>query len=172
MRKIAGSGFETPASSDTTSASTNGSRPHTCSFSCCSSSRLLDTIPTRAWRLTAAMSAAAPATGLLRARYVSRYIAAISPATSGRPSSAHRPQQPPKPLDARGLERHATEHHVSVQILQKARVRPLERVEWHGAQRLVCLLDGGERLARAASVVEQCVVEIEQDRLNHRCQQL
>ncbi len=72
IAKIPGSGFDRPASSDTTSTSTYGSSPQCRSLSCCSSSRLFETMPTRACPCTRARSCAAPATGWRTRRYPSR----------------------------------------------------------------------------------------------------
>ena len=159
--------MDTPASSDTPSSATNGSRPHL-QLLLLFVEQIIGHDPYASVALDGGHERRGPG-DRSSPRPIRVAVHRCDLAGKIRPAlRTHRPQQSPKPLDARGLERHATEHHLSVQIFQKARVRPLQRFEWHGAERLVCLPDGGKRLTRAALVVEQCVVEIEQDRLNHR----
>jgi len=46
-------------------------------------------------------------------------------------------QQTTKPFDPGGLQRHAAQHHLAVQLFEKRRMRSFERLERNTLQRLM-----------------------------------
>ena len=76
-------------------------------------------MPIRARALTSGSNAAAPATARRAATYASRYIDGGTPREAVLGHHARRGEQPAEALVARLLERHASDHHLAVQLLEK-----------------------------------------------------
>ncbi len=95
---------------------------------------------------------------LVRQRRADRLIVARIDARPG--------VQTAEPLDARRVEIPPPGHHLEVQRFEDARVRPLDVAGAELREALVSVANAEQRRARAATVIEQRVVQIEEDRSN------
>ena len=144
------------------------SSPHVLSLSCCSSSRLLETMAMRARaRERRQQRRGARDRPRRTARYVSRYIAATAAASVvvlGAPTAA---QQPAESLDRAPLQ--AARARASRRACSSSRNPACDafaaRRNGIARSNSCRLLHRRQRVAGAAVMVEQRVVEIEQDRL-------
>ncbi len=164
--KMRAAGFDTPTSSETTRTSTWRSRPQWRSFSCCSCSRLLETITTVARARTASRNGSCPVDRLARLQ-VTGAIGRCRPCRqAGVGRHPRRTIQPPETLDARGVQIETSGEHLQVQFFEDLRVGSSRALPRPRRRDPVKCANTEQRLARAVLVIKKGVVEIQQHRAN------
>ena len=160
--KIAGSGFETPTAPDTTSASTYGSNPHNLILACCSSSRLLETMPirTRGERREHCEGALDGTPGGQIGFAIGRRRRALSIGVAVFPRLR---EQPAEPFLPGVVESSRSGEDLQVQLLEDARVGLFECIERQSCEGPCDRCTPHQRRPRGMLMIEERIVEIEQD---------